>query len=864
MTLPVERSRSRRPVTWRTLLGVLLLPAVIGGILVGALYTPTDRLENITAAIVNDDKAVELDGQLVPLGRQLTGGLVKGADDQPSNIDWVISNDSDAAAGLADGTYTAVVTIPENFTAASLSTRPGETPEKATIGVVTAPNARVVDGAITATLASTATSVYGSELSSQYLKNVFLGFTQLSDQLGQAAGGAHQLADGAGQAASGANTLRDGLGQLSGGAGQLSNGVGQLATGAGSLSGGVGQLATGAEQLSGGVGQLATGADQLADGTGQLATGADQLADGTGQLATGADGLAAGTDKLATGANDLAAGAGTLSGGIDDLASGADQLSDGATQLADGTRDAASGVGDLATGADTIAAGNRELATQVGRIADAIPPGFEQTAKDVAAAAPQVNDALGTAAADLQRLADECDATATPDLCAQLRAASDRTNAELPRAQQTVTDIGRIAGQAAELPAGVRAIADANAQLADGAEGLAAGARTAETGLNTIAGGVDGLSSGASSLGTGARQLSTGATELGSGASQLAGGLGQTRDGAAQLADGARSAAGGASQLAGGLGQTRDGAVRLADGAQTAAGGAGQLASGARTAADGAGQLASGAQDAAGGAGQLASGASDAATGAGQLADGVGQVASGTSSLAGGLDSAVAQIPSYTDAQATSLADVVADPVSATGVSDSLFGLAAVPLLAMAVLWFGGLASFVAFQAVSARALTSRRPSALVALRGFAPAALVGVVQGLLVAGVVQVASKYDWGDWALFALVCVAAGVAFAAVHQALVALFGGAGRWVAAIIGTLALGAGIVSTVPPVLAALASVLPTSPAYNAMLGALSSVGGVGAGVVGLLVWAVLALVVTTLVVVRRRTTSARAALAAA
>ena len=353
MTLPVERSRSRRPVTWMTLIGVLLLPAVIGGILVGALYNPTDRLENITAAIVNDDKAVELNGQLVPLGRQLTGGLVKGADDQPSNIDWVISNDEDAAAGLADGTYTAVVTIPENFTAASLSTRPGETPEKATIDVQTAPGARVVDGAITATLASTASSVYGSELSSQYLKNVFLGFTSLSDQLGQAAGGARQLADGASQAASGATGLSDGLGQLS--------------DGAGALSGGVGQLATGADQLSGGVGQLAAGAGALSNGAGQLATGADQLSGGATQL----------------------------SGGIDGLAEGAGRLADGAGQLAGGTRDAAAGIGQLATGADGIAARHVELSGQIGEVEDAIPPGLEHACDDVAASDLPGNDALG-------------------------------------------------------------------------------------------------------------------------------------------------------------------------------------------------------------------------------------------------------------------------------------------------------------------------------------------------------------------------------------------------------------------------------------------------------------------------------------
>ena len=36
----IERSRSRKPVTWLTLIGVLLLPVVVGGILVAALYNP--------------------------------------------------------------------------------------------------------------------------------------------------------------------------------------------------------------------------------------------------------------------------------------------------------------------------------------------------------------------------------------------------------------------------------------------------------------------------------------------------------------------------------------------------------------------------------------------------------------------------------------------------------------------------------------------------------------------------------------------------------------------------------------------------------------------------------------------------------
>ncbi len=66
----------------------------------------------MTAAIVNLDEPVTIDGQMTPLGRQLAAGLVEGSDDLDSNLTWVISNKDDAADGLADGSYQAVITIP--------------------------------------------------------------------------------------------------------------------------------------------------------------------------------------------------------------------------------------------------------------------------------------------------------------------------------------------------------------------------------------------------------------------------------------------------------------------------------------------------------------------------------------------------------------------------------------------------------------------------------------------------------------------------------------------------------------------------------------------------------------------------------
>ncbi|WP_292836352.1 YhgE/Pip family protein [Microbacterium sp.] len=652
MTLPFERARSRKPVTWMTLTGVLLLPVVIGGLLVVALYNPTERLGEMRAAIVNNDEPVTIDDQLVPLGRQLTAGLVEGSDDLPSNLDWTISNTDDARSGLADGTYEAVITIPANFSAAATSTAgasdgSGGTPEKATISIATAPDSLIVDDAITAQVAEAAASATGQQLSTVFLENVFLGFTTLGDELGQAATGAHQLAEGAAQAA----------------------------TGAAALPAGASALSSGAMQLGGGVGELSNGLSQLAGGTRQSASGAGALADGLTQISAQLTATADGTLGGTAAANVRSA------------------------------NDAAAATGSLATSYETL------------------------------------------------RTQNECTAPRTPDQVA-VCAALDQLAVDVQRA---ATSAGYAAGYAGGIQRGL-------GQTAIGIDRLASGATDLRSGLGTVAGGIDQSASGASALSTGVNQLADGADELAAGASQLA--------------------------------------------------------------------------------------------------DGVSEVATGTSSLADGLTEASGALPSYTDQQATDLAAVVADPVTTEGVGSNIFGASAIPLLGMLALWFGGLGSFVALQAVPRHALSSRRPSVLLALRSLLPAAAIGAGQGFLLAVVVQLAASYEWSTWVGFAALSVLAGVAFAAVNQALIGVFGGAGRWISALIGVLAVATGVVSTVPGVLTSVAGLMPTTPAYQAMLGALTDAGGIGAGVAGMILWAVLAFGATVLAVARRRTVSAEALLA--
>ncbi|WP_337007208.1 MULTISPECIES: YhgE/Pip family protein [unclassified Microbacterium] len=652
MTLPIERARSRKPITWLTILGVLLLPAAVGGILVAALQNPTERLDSMTAAIVNLDDPVTIDGQLTPLGRQLAAGLVDGSDDLDSNLTWVISNKDDAADGLADGSYQAVITIPEDFSAAATSAGTaisdgGGKAEKATITVTTPDDGLVADDLITGQIANVAATTMGTMLTEATTENILVGFTTIGDQIGEAADGAVKLASGARDAANGAAALPD---------------------------------------------------------------GATKLASGAGQLGTGASSLASGLDTIAGKTRDAAAGAAQIGSG----------LTAGATQIG-------GNVDDLKKAMSAVQAGTASA----------------QTASDQAAGL----------AGDVGALAASC-TPAESTFCGNLRDAAAKSVA-------LATSAGTASGY-----------------LNAAAPGVAA-----------IPGVLDGAVSGLSQGGAGATALASGLTQL-------------ADQGIGASATGARGLASGATQLS-------DGATALADGSAS-------------------------------------------------LASGLDTLATGTGDLAGGLRTASDSLPSFSDSESKSLASVIADPVSSNSSMNTIFGPTAIPLLAAVVLWFGGLATFLVMRAHTARTLTSRRSSATLTLRAFAPAALIGAGQGLLVSLIVQIVASYDAATWWAFAGTAVLAGVVFAAVNQALVALFGGIGRWISALVGVLAIATGLISTVPGWLAGIGAALPTAPAFAGLIA------GSGSAVAALVVWGVLSLVATTLAVTLRRTTSAKAVLATA
>jgi len=420
----LERMRSDKRVTWLTIAGILLVPLVIGGLLVWALWNPTERLHDVKAAVVNLDQPVKLNGQTVPLGRQMAAGLL---DTKNDNFSWVLTDKKDANKGIASGEYVSVVTIPENFSKAATSTA-GEASQatQATIDVRTSKDSKLVDPAISQAVTTTATSVLNKQLTSTYIENVYVGFNTLGEQLGKAATGADQLSGGLTQLASGTHQLGDGAAQLSSGASSLAGGISQLSDGTSGLADGIQKTADGASALpgalrglSGNAGTAATEVTQALQAIGGTAASAcagldpaldPKLAQLCGTIQAQSpklqDGIKnatiaqIGVGKVADSSDQLVGGLNGLASGAQQLASGVSQSADGAQQLATGVQQLSDGIPALASGADQSASGAASLATGLHTAVKQLPSydSGERTSLAKVAAEPVTQKASGTTA----------------------------------------------------------------------------------------------------------------------------------------------------------------------------------------------------------------------------------------------------------------------------------------------------------------------------------------------------------------------------------------------------------------------------------------------------------------------------------
>ncbi|MGJ9526273.1 YhgE/Pip family protein [Actinotignum sp. GS-2025b] len=729
--------------------GLAIIPMIYALILTGAYDDPLGNLNEIPAAIVNEDRGAQLDGSEVNLGASITAKLLETEERQ--NFQWQEYSAVEAEQKLASGDIYAVLSIPASFSsdATSIARGPGVA-TRARLSFVTDDARNYIVGNVGRVIASTATAAVSEKVSAKYLDGIYLSFGTLSEQLSAAADGAGELGAGLHDAAGGATRLAQGSGQLASGAGNLATGTETLASGAGRMNDGAAQLAAGASDAAGGASALTEGVSHIAGGAGAASLAADQLRDG-------AERSAAGLDALATASQDLAAGS--------------QKVADGNAALVEGTNRALAGAQRLSTGSEKLSSGISTL-----------------------------NDGLSSLVTMYDVLPPEV-------IKAKLAEAQAGTTQLLEGSTQLQSGIAALVGEESGTASGPDAGSAAGTARGPGAHG--------GPGVGTETGGLTALANGAQAASAGAAQLNDGATQLAAGTERAAAGAQQALAATAEFARQLDALASGSTRAATGATRLAEGTARLATGSNELAARAPELAAGARAAHSG--------------ATQLSNGATALATNQETLRDGLHTLREGAATLEVKLSEGAKKIPAYTPSESETMQRVGASPVElsttrAHPVGD--FGAAVACYFIALAMWVGAIGLYLMTPPLSRRLTTARVSGLRLGLGSVATGALMGIVQAGLLVGILHLFGNVDLINPGATFTICITSSIVYIAINQALIALFGAPGRFIALLMIVIQLGAagGIypVETAPGFFQAVHPLLPVTHTVNALRAAIA------------------------------------------
>jgi putative membrane protein len=431
----------------------LVTPLLIAGFAVTSLtqgQAGASGAPDLPAAVVNLDKPIQITvaGKTVPVaaGKLLTSELRSNTG---SGLQWTITDADAAAAGLASGAYSAVVTIPADFSR-QYSSSQGATPTVATLAVQTDRAQGYVAGVLAASLVTRIQSELSQTLTRSYVAGTLSGFSELHKQLTSVATNTQKLATGADGLASGLQQASTGIAALDSGTQQLSAGMQKLAQSTPPIVQATGDLSSAAGVTAGAAQLLSDGTNAIADSqrdaaaqqvaldagiaqlqsdlpslsTAEVAARLEALKTQSGDVVTRGASIGDSLDVATIGAGAVTVGASIVSQGTSALATGMPVLgtaiagaADGAAALASGTEQLSTGTAQLATGAGTLATGAGALASGLGDAATAIPSytAEEQKTLSTVVSAPvsmTVTDSATTAGASVAAGADGTAGTA--------------------------------------------------------------------------------------------------------------------------------------------------------------------------------------------------------------------------------------------------------------------------------------------------------------------------------------------------------------------------------------------------------------------------------------------------------------------
>ncbi len=782
------------PILIVVIAAIILIPSIYAGFFLASMWDPYGELDKLPVAIVNLDDGAVYNGKELDIGNELVENLK-----EDGSLDFRFVGKDEAEAGLRDGTYYMVVTIPEDFSYRA-STVTADDPEKMQLLYETNPATNYVAMKLSESAMTKIEMSLQQKVSETYAEEMFEQFGNISDGMYDAADGAGQLLDGEERLTDGASDINDGALALNSGAVQLQNGTNTLYNGASDLNDGIHRYLDGADTVSGGIrrlnsavaslnsgaSELNNGAVALADGTGELYNGAQTLVSGSQSLSAGAGSLAQGTASLSQGASSLASGASNLSSGLDTINSNVPALTDGISALDNGASALQSGITTYTAGVDSAYTGAAQLSSGLNDLSTAT--------SDIAAGSQNIN----TSIVQINEYAQAMAATGDPywvqlaQYTSELVTGYGQFNDGISALNSGVPAL--VSG-AERLTSGLQQLDSSSDALNEGASQVAQGASALNASAPALADGIASAANGASTLSQGANELSTGAASVASGASQLADGAQTLSDGTSSLADGIAQADQGAQDLADGTSSLSNGVLQIQSGTTTLMNGADALTSNNSTLANGSDSLTNGAAALNNGAGDLVDGTRRLADGTTELADSLPALSEGTSELQNGLMTGADEITSTSMNENN--AEMMADPVELnetriTEVADNGHAMAA--YMMSVGLWVASLAFCIMYPLTKHDKLTSGFSWWLSKASVLYPMA---VIQAIILVLILHIRLGFDPARFAGTILVACLASMAFMSLMYFFNVLLGKVGSFIMLVFMVLQL-AGSAGTYP------------------------------------------------------------------
>ncbi|KTR51836.1 YhgE/Pip domain-containing protein [Curtobacterium oceanosedimentum] len=451
MTIPslirAELARlTATPLARLAFVALMVVPLLYGGAYLWANRDPYAKLDQVPAAIVDQDAGATLDGDRVDYGKDVAKEAIDGGD-----FKWTETTAADARSGVRNGTYDFVVTIPHDFSEHLVSAQ-GDDPQRAELVMTTADTNSYLASTIAEQAGKTMRTAVAERVGKQAAKTLLVGLADVRDSLGDAV-------DGAGQLASGATTAADGASSLATGTQQLSDGAAQLASGTASLPSQTAQLNSGAQQVAAGASTLASGLQSAQQQTASLPSQTAQLNDGAQRVAAGNAALADEVDSV--------------SADVDAV-----QPIDAAAVLAQITA-------NLPEGATLTQAQQDAITKAVGDVNGA-GASAKQTYASTKSAVDQLRDGSAQVAAGTSALA-----AASPQLADGIASASSGASQLASGSSQVAAGTSKLAAAAPTLSSGAASLADGSASAASGAASLSSGLQSLEDGSKELASKLD-------------------------------------------------------------------------------------------------------------------------------------------------------------------------------------------------------------------------------------------------------------------------------------------------------------------------------------------------------------------------------------